>query len=207
MNSPLGKRKVRRRGLRVAGAVRSAEGCAGLGGEHTLDRRSMMRMLVAALGLALTFPAAVAAQVDSAGRMELGTQPVADSLLVWILNDAVRVPIEGAEESPYLIPRLYAISDEGGCVEDTHMICSHRYFLAVSEEGYGAAQAVFDLGEVGEIIRARVMVDRWPAHPQLKLTVQNFPDHAFQYNPSLVRQTRVYSVELDVQTLKIASEP
>lgn len=168
----------------------------------------MMRTLVAALALALTLPAAAAAQADSAGRMELGTQPVADTLLVWILNSAAEVPIDNEEASVYLVPRLYAVAIEGHCVPDTHVVCTHRYFLAIGDRGdLAPRQAVFDLGEVGKIIRARVMIDRGPEHPQLKLTVQNYPDHAFQYNPRLVRQTRVYSVELDVQALKIASEP
>lgn len=165
-----------------------------------------MRALAAAILLAISVPGAVAAQ-GAEGRVEITAQPLADTLLVWILNSAVEVPIDGVDGSLNLIPRLYAISDEGGCVEDTHMICSHRYFLAVAEEGAGGAQAVFDLGEVGEIVGARVMVGADPVHPHLALAVQNYPDHAFQYNPTLVRQKRIYVLTLDVKTLRIDPKP
>ena len=166
-----------------------------------------MRTLISALVLAIAVPGAAAGQADSTGRMEISTTLVTDSLLVWILNSASIVPIDSADASGYLYPRLYGISIEGSCVEDTHMVCSHRYFLAVGEYDLMPRQAVFDLGEVGEIVRARVMVDRGPMHPQLKLTVQNYPAHAFQYNPGLVRETRAYSVELDLEKLRIAPEP
>lgn len=166
-----------------------------------------MRTLFRAMLLAISLPAAAATQAEREGGMELSAQPVADSLLVWILNSAAQVPIDSANASAYLYPRLYGIPIEGACVEDTHMVCTHRYFLAVGEYDLLPRQAVFDLGEVGQIVRARVMIDRGPRHPQLKLTVQNYPAHAFQYNPKLVRETRTYSVELDLETLRIAPEP
>ncbi|WP_420126388.1 hypothetical protein [Longimicrobium sp.] len=158
-----------------------------------------MRILLVLL-LAAMSPAAAAAQT------KLSATPLADSMLVLLLNDGQEVAISNLTDSPYLIPRLYSISHEGGCVEDTHMVCTHRYFLAVAEEGVAGDQAVFDLGEVGEITRARVLADRG-RNPRLRVVVLNYPPDIFQYQRDLVRQERVYLIHLALDSLRITPEP
>jgi hypothetical protein len=158
-----------------------------------------MRILLV-LMLAAFAPAAAAAQT------ELSARPLADSMLVLLLNEGREVPISGLDDSPYLIPRLYSVSDEGQCVKDTHMICTHRYFLAVSEDGEAADQTVFDLGEVGEITSARVLADPG-LNPRLRVVVLNYPADVFQYQRDLVRRERVYLIHLALDSLRITPEP
>jgi hypothetical protein len=158
-----------------------------------------MRILLVLL-LAAFAPAAAAAQT------KLSARPLADSMLVLLLNDGQEVPISKLTDSPYLIPRLYSISEEGGCVEDTHMVCTHRYFLAVTEDGEAAYKAVFDLGEVGEITSARVLADRG-RNPRLRVVVLNYPPDIFQYQRDLVRRERVYLIHLALDSLRITPEP
>jgi hypothetical protein len=158
-----------------------------------------MRILLVLL-LAALAPAAAAAQTT------LSVKPLADSMLVLLLNDGQEVPISNLTASPYLIPRLYSVSEEGKCVKDTHMICTHRYFLAVAEEGVAGDQIVFDLGEVGAITSARVLADRG-RNPRLRVVVLNYPPDVFQYQRDLVRQERVYLIHLALDSLRITPEP
>lgn len=159
-----------------------------------------MRTLILALLLAFALPAGAAAQTT------LSARAVEDTLLVSLLNNAVEVRIHDLDESPYLYPRLYAVSEEGSCVEDTHAVCTHHYFLAVSEDGEAPGQAVFALGEVGEIVHARVRADRG-LDARLVVTVLNHAATAFDYQDDLVREERVFSIALDLDTLRISAEP
>ncbi|HYR07139.1 MAG TPA: hypothetical protein VEQ60_05210 [Longimicrobium sp.] len=158
-----------------------------------------MRILLVLL-LAVLPPAAGSAQTA------LSARPVADSMLVLLLNDGQEVPISDLDDSPYLIPRLYAVAEEGKCVEDTHMICTHRYFLAVAEEGVAGDQVVFDLGEVGEITGARVMANRGQ-DARLRVVVANYPRHVFRYTRHLVREERAYLIHLGLDSLRITPAP
>ena len=154
--------------------------------------------------LVLLLAALVPAGADA--QTMLSARPVADSMLVLLLNDGQEVPIGDRDESPYLIPRLYAVAQEGKCVEDTHMICTHRYFLAVAEDGVAADQAVFDLGEVGEITSARVMANRGQ-DIRLRVVVANYPRHVFRYTRRLVREERAYLIHLGLDSLRITPAP
>ncbi len=159
-----------------------------------------MRTTVLALFLAFALPAGAAAQTT------LSARPVTDTLLVWLLNNAVEVPIHNLDESPFLYPRLYAVPEEGSCVEDTHAVCTHHYFLAVSEDGELPGQSVFALGEVGEILQARVQADRG-LDARLVVTVLNYASTAFQYEDDLVREEYLYSIALDLHDLRISAVP
>jgi len=128
---------------------------------------------------------------------------VTDSLAVWLLNSAVEVEVDGADDSFYLLPRLYGVWQQGGCVEDTHMICSLRIFLAVSEDGEAPAQALYELGEVGEVVGAKVVLDYGLEDPRLRLFVLNYPRDVFPYAPQLVREQRGYELDFDLSSVRV----
>lgn len=163
-----------------------------------------MRTAVLLLALSCGLLAGPAAAQEPA---PLRATPVTDSLLVRILNDGVVQEIERPRGPPtYLHPRLYRVREEGGCVEDTHMVCGYWYYLAVSEDGEAPRQAVFDLGWIGEVVGAELLAGRGPDRPRLRLTLANYPSHVFRYQRNLVLREAVYLVDLGVDELKIVKE-
>ena len=82
--------------------------------------------------------------------------------------------------------RLYSVEREGGCVEETESVCSHQYYLAVTEYGELPGAKVYALGEVGEIPRVE-----WKANnsgdrtARLRFYVVKYPTSALKENPKL----------------------
>jgi hypothetical protein len=159
-----------------------------------------MKILLALL-LALV-PAAARAQ-----NTGFTPRPVADTLAAWLLSQSEEVEIEDGDDSFLLRPRLYGVWEQGSCVEDTHMSCSARYYLAVSEDGAAPRVALFELGSVGEVLSAKVDLANGLEDPRLLVSVLNYPDDVFQYAPNLVRERRVYHVDFDLDSVRIIPAP
>ncbi len=131
--------------------------------------------------------AAALVSAQPLGSVSLTGKPIPHSVLhqVLVLGEPVH---EDAVDSrpPGQLLRLWAVPRAGSCIPDTEMICSHRYFLAVSAFGESETPFVYSLGEVGEI----ESVERLPVTPgcqdRLRLGVLNFPRSAFASNPRLV---------------------
>jgi hypothetical protein len=163
-----------------------------------------MRALLSAALLCVLLSDAAAAQ----GPGPLRPERIDDEVLVRILNAGAELDIDGLseEEIPPLLPRLYAVPEEGDCVPETHLICGFRYYLAVSEDGDGPEQAVFSLGLLGEITFARFLPGEGSDPPRLRLTVESYPSFALERNAALPREQAVYVAVLGVKELRVARE-
>ena len=97
--------------------------------------------------------------------------------------------------------RLYAVPKEGNCLLDTHVVCSHHYYLAVSSFEEGAGEAVYDLGEVGEISNIQWLKANKPWEARLRLTVTNYPVDYFKTTKTLIRQQKDYELYISIDKL------
>ena len=96
----------------------------------------------------------LAVGVQAQSRLEIKNRPVKNALLIEILNNSTMEELKPPSPvvSPYFL-RLYSIGELGDCAPEveTEVICSRRYYLAVTDGSLGVPGAVYDLGEVGEI--------------------------------------------------------
>ena len=86
---------------------------------------------------------------------------------------------------------------------ETEVTCSFRYFLAVSDGSLGVSGNVYDLGEVGEITDVRWLESADSNVDKLRLEISNYPTHAFEHNPKLIRKTRIVELDISLKSLKI----
>lgn len=101
--------------------------------------------------------------------------------------------------------RLYAVPKEGNCIPDTHVVCSHRYYLAVSAFEDGMGEAVYDLGEVGEIDDIHWLQSDEPLTARLKLRVTNYPVEYFKTTKSLIKRQKNYELYIRIDKLLVKS--
>ena len=91
--------------------------------------------------------------------INLNAEKVKNPTLVKILNSAKLQELNALPSAKrwgrQLGIRLYSKEISGSCIPETHMICSHQYYLAVSKYDEAPEQAVYDLGTVGEIIEVQ----------------------------------------------------
>lgn len=99
--------------------------------------------------------------------------------------------------------RLYAIPKEGDCMPDSHYVCSHHYYLAVRPYEEGLGEAVYDLGEVGEISQIQWLNPDSEMKARLRITVTNFPKEYFTSNKTLIKREKSYELEISVDKLSI----
>ena len=159
------------------------------------------------LALLAAFMVSLPSITHAQSRTKVQPQPVRNALLVEILNWGERQDLMALPNAPSeLDALLYSVADEGSCVPDTHAICSYRYYLAVAEAwpGVGQDAAVYALGRVGEITRAEWLEGSRPDRGRLRLEVSNYPEHAFEVNPALVRRTRAITLEVGYPPLKVS---
>ena len=115
--------------------------------------------------------------VAAFGQGNTQVQPVAlGHDLSRIINLAER---EGFPPPPSYIRdplsfSLYSIGVQGSCVEDTHWVCSHDYYLAMRGYGEYPEHALFHLGRLGEITEI-AWLPRWSNRLRLKIRVANYP--------------------------------
>lgn len=159
------------------------------------------RRIASALGLVLVCASPVLAQ----GRVELA---VSDSVsaheFVRILNEADVQDLDSiAPERASVSLHLYRVAEQGSCIPETHMICNYRYYLAVSDFGEYPDQAVFGLGEVGEIRSIKWLpTDGWGT-ALLQIEVSNYPEYAYARNPDLVRVTKSFELVVSVDGVEV----
>lgn len=142
----------------------------------------------------------------SQSRLSLKNKPINNKLLVEILNDS-----EMKELAPPLpkhsnfFLRLYSIGELGTCEPETEteVVCSFRYYLAVSDGGLGVPRTVYDLGEVGEITDIKWLENSDSNFDNLRLEISNYPTDAFEHNPKLIKKTRVVELNVNLNSLKI----
>ena len=156
------------------------------------------------IGLLLTYARPLAAQSTrgSGGSVAIKSKPVRVEPLVEILNyGRVRELNSENDRDQELRLRLYEVPREGDCVPDTHVVCSHHYYLAVSTFEEGLGESVFDLGEVGEIAEIQWLKSGKPGAARLKIRVVNFPEEYFKSNATLTRNEQSYELEITVEKL------
>ena len=88
---------------------------------------------------------------------------------------------------------------------DTHYVCSHHYYLAASTYEEGLGEAVYDLGEVGEIRNIQWLKPSKELTSRLRLTVTNFPNEYFAWNRNLTKIERIYTIEVGLDRLVAVS--
>ncbi|HVO65173.1 MAG TPA: hypothetical protein VMT12_01730 [Syntrophales bacterium] len=139
---------------------------------------------------------------------ELQSQYIQTPLVVEILNNSERrepdIPSnhqwpKGKHRvmTPYLV-KLYSIPVEGSCIPETHMICSHKYYLAVSDYGEAPLQGVFYLGTVGEITQFK-WVNTARTDGIIDVKALNYPEYAFKMNPKLSKISKHYRIEIKME--------
>ena len=101
--------------------------------------------------------------------------------------------------------RLHSVPQEGRCVQDTHVVCKHHYYLAVSTFQEGLGEAVYDLGEVGEISGVEWLPLKKELTASLRLRVTNYPEHVFDWNKALVKAQKLYEIEVSLDKLSVTS--
>jgi len=99
--------------------------------------------------------------------------------------------------------RLYAVPKEGDCVPDTHVVCSRHYYLAVSAFEEGMGEAVYDLGEVGEIDDIHWLQSDEPLTARLKLRASNYPVEYLKTTKNLVKRQKNYELEIRIDKLLV----
>ena len=141
-------------------------------------------------------------------EFEFKPSEITNELLVDILNNSERqvpdIPSDHQWPSsknhvmtPFIV-KLYSIPMQGDCIPETHMICSHRYYLAIGDYGEEPLQAVFYLGNFGEITKFK-----WVTTPvrmaSIDIEIQNYPTYAFKRNRELKKKTHFYRIRLYIE--------
>jgi hypothetical protein len=165
---------------------------------------SIVQAVAISIALLLTYSRPLAAQSTrgSGGSLAIKSKPVRVEPLVEILNyGRVReLNSENARDQELRL-RLYEVPREGDCVPDTHVVCSHHYYLAVSTFEEGLGESVFDLGEVGAIAEIQWLKSGKPGAAHLKIRVVNYPEEYFKSNAALIKKERSYELEITVENL------
>jgi hypothetical protein len=118
-------------------------------------------------------------------------------------RDLRRVP---GRDRPQAIIRLYAVAEEGRCVDGTHMVCSYQYYLAVGDLGEAAPQAVYDLGKVGELRPVAWLGRTASGRVQLRVSVASYPAYVDKYSPKLSRKALNYVLQIGTDSLDVVPE-
>lgn len=138
----------------------------------------------------------------SGGSVAIKSKPVLAEPLVEILNyGRVRDLNSENDRDQELRLRLYEVPREGDCVPDTHVVCSHHYYLAVSAFEEGLGESVFDLGEVGAIAEIQWLKPHKPLTAHLKIRVVNYPEEYFKSNAALIKKEQSYELEITLENL------
>jgi hypothetical protein len=156
--------------------------------------------------LIVLFIAFLSVCVQAQLRLELKNKTVKDDLLVEILNDSEMKELKPpSPNASAVFLRLFSIGVLGDCAPEveTEVTCSFRYYLAASDGGLGVPRAVYDLGEVGEIIKIQWLENSQSDTARLRLEISNFPELAFRDNPKLLRKTKTVELFVSINSLKI----
>ncbi len=164
----------------------------------------IIHAIALSIALLLTYSLSLATQATrrSDGNIAIRSKPVRTAPLVEILNYGRMRELNSANgRDQELRLRLYEVPREGGCLPDTHVVCSHHYYLAVSTFEEGLGESVFDLGEVGEIAEIHWLKPGKPLTARLKIRVVNYPEEYFKSNATLTKKEQSYELEITVEKL------
>ena len=153
----------------------------------------------------LFWPLTAKAQGTNLASTKIASERMSDTDLARVLVDGeeIKLPPYGKEPVPVFV-RLWRVPVEGDCVEETEAICSHHYYLAVSDYGEGEAPfAVYDLGQVGEIVGLRWLPRAARDAARLHLIAVSWPAATMKRQPSLVRKTKAYDLIVSTDSLSI----
>ena len=146
--------------------------------------------------------------VDAQEQLELRPTRLNNEILTRILVEAKEHDLRRPPGRTQLqaIVRLYAVAEEGGCVDGTHMVCSYQYYLAVGDLGEAAPQAVYDLGWVGELRPVAWLGPTASGRARLRVAVASYPAYVYKYSPRLSRKTVNYVLQIGTDSLDIVPE-
>jgi len=120
-----------------------------------------------------------------------------DAFVVGLLVDGQKMPLNAETKDPLALT-LWRLPVAGKCVPGIPAICSNKYALAVTERLQDAKQAVFVLGEVGEIDQLKVWTGNVPGTMVLTFAVNRYTKAALS-NEALRQESRGYYVEVSPQ--------
>jgi len=163
--------------------------------------------------IALLAIAFLSTGIRAQSRLDLKSQPIENELLVEILSygemKEIKRPVWYFGD---FFLRLYSLEDGEELVEDEYcaggaeveIACSYRYFLAVGVGSLGVPGKVYNLGEVGEILKIEwLKIPDTNDFVRLRLEICNYPKLAFKYNPKLIKKTRIVEIDVNLSSLKI----
>lgn len=141
-------------------------------------------------------------------QLSLRATRLTDEVLTRILvqakeHDLRRLP--GGRKTQGIV-RLYAVAEEGDCVDGTHMVCSYQYYVAVADDGEAAPHAVYDLGKVGELRPVAWLGPTASGRARLRVTVASYPAYVYKYSPKLSRKTVNYVLQIGTDSLDVVPE-
>ena len=150
-------------------------------------------------------PSRSRAQPTSGANISITGSRLNAPRLVEILNygEVEELTPDPPKRGQELRLRLYAVPREGNCIPDTHVVCSHHYYLAVSTFEDGMGEAVYDLGEVGEIDDIHWLQSDRSLTARLKLRVTNYPVEYFKTTKTLIRRQKNYELEIRIDKLPV----
>lgn len=144
-------------------------------------------------------------QTSPNDKISITAKRITSPKLVEILNyghvrELNKLP-SGKDQSLNL--RLYAVPIEGSCVPDTHVVCSHHYYLAVHTFEEGLGESVFDLGEVGESDDIIWLDHKKDLTANIKITVNNYSNIGFEMNKALAKRQRKYELAINLESISV----
>ena len=146
--------------------------------------------------------------VQAQSRLDLKNKPINNALLVEILNNSQMKELKPTRprQSNFFL-RLYSIGELGTCEPETEteVVCSFKYYLAVSSGDLGVSGVVYDLGEVGEITDVQWLENSNNKIDKLRLEISNYPAQSFEHNSKLIRKTRIVELDVSLNSLILRS--
>ncbi len=136
----------------------------------------------------------------SSEQAQLAT--IKDERLARIMALAKQVEIL-APPTAILRVRLFEIQIEGDCVPETHWVCSHEYYLAVSTIDSDPSVAVYSLGRIGLISKTELVKSLPNQQVTIRFETQAFPNAVIERNKALKlgRDTFFISFNEEIATL------
>lgn len=144
--------------------------------------------------------------IQAQSNLDLKNKPIENELLIEILNDSEIKELKPPSPTASILSlRLFSIGVLGDCAPEveTEVTCSFRYYLAVSDGGLGVPRAVYDLGEVGEILKIQWLENSQLDAARLRLEISDYPKWAYRVNSKLIRKTKTIELEVRLNSLKI----
>jgi len=130
--------------------------------------------------------------------------PIENSVLTEILNAGLLIDVNSysmeIEKNVYV--KIYKVPKQGQCIEETNTVCSYTCYLAISEIDEFPKQAVFKLGEYGDIIDIEWGETQKQDYAEFTITTSNYPlQIANDQKLKITKET--YSITGNTDSLRI----